>query len=125
MKQFVVGATLILGLGVFLAPVTPVGAIDVDPLQGVCENPTNADSQVCASKDDDVSSVITTIVNVLLYIVGIISVVMIIIGGIMYSTSAGDAGAVTKAKNTILYSIVGLVVAFLAFAVVNWVIGRL
>jgi len=67
-------------------------------------------------------SIFTTIVNILLFIIGAISVIMLIIGGIRYTTSAGDSGNVTAAKNTILYAIIGLVIAFLAFAVVNWVL---
>ncbi|HEY8992704.1 MAG TPA: pilin [Candidatus Microsaccharimonas sp.] len=69
------------------------------------------------------SSIFTTIVNVLLFVIGAISVIMLIIGGIRYTISAGDSGNVTAAKNTILYAIVGLVIAFLAFAIVNWVLG--
>jgi hypothetical protein len=69
------------------------------------------------------SSIFTTIVNVLLFIIGAISVIMLIIGGIRYTISAGDSGNVTAAKNTILYAIVGLVIAFLAFAIVNYVLG--
>jgi Type IV secretion system pilin len=70
-------------------------------------------------------SIFTIIVNILLFIIGAISVIMLIIGGIRYTVSGGDAAAVTGAKNTILYAIIGLVVAFLAFAVVNWVLGSL
>lgn len=65
-----------------------------------------------------------TITNVLLFIIGAVSVVMLIIGGIKYTVSQGDSAAITSAKNTILYAIVGIVVAILAFAVVNFVIGN-
>jgi len=73
----------------------------------------------------DLESTIKTIINVVLYIVGIVAVVMMIIGGFQYITSSGDAAKVTKAKNTILYGIVGLVIAVLAYAIVNFVLGRL
>ncbi len=72
--------------------------------------------------EDDV---ITTVVNVLLWIIGIISVVMLIIGGIRYAGSGGDSGAVSSAKNTILYAIIGLAIAIFAYAIVNWVLGEL
>ncbi len=68
-------------------------------------------------------SIFTTVVNVMLFIIGAISVIMLIWGGIRYTTSGGASAAVTSAKNTIMYAIIGLVVAFLAFAVVNWVLG--
>lgn len=63
-----------------------------------------------------------TITNVLLFLIGAISVIMLIFGGIRYVVSGGDSTAVQNAKNTILYAIVGVVVAILAYAVVNFVI---
>ena len=67
-------------------------------------------------------SIFTTVVNVMLFIIGAICVIMLIWGGIRYTTSAGNAASVTAAKNTIMYAIIGLVIAFLAFALVNWVL---
>lgn len=61
------------------------------------------------------------IVNVMLYILGAIAVIMIVVGGIRYTTSAGDAGRVKASKDTIMYAIVGLVIAIMAFAIVNFV----
>ena len=69
--------------------------------------------------------VFTTIVNVLLFIIGAVSVVMLIYGGIRYTTSGGNANNVTAAKNTIMYAIIGLVIAIFAFAIVNFVVGEL
>lgn len=71
------------------------------------------------------TGIFTTITNTLLFVIGALSVVMIIWGGIRYATSGGNAASVTAAKNTILYAIVGLIIAFLAFAAVNWVLGSL
>ena len=68
-------------------------------------------------------SIFTKVTNVLLFLVGAISVIMLIIGGIRYVVSGGDQAQVTGAKNTILYAIVGIVVAFLAYAAVNFVTG--
>lgn len=65
--------------------------------------------------------IFTTVTNVLLFLIGAISVIMLIIGGIRYTISNGDQGAVTSAKNTIMYAIIGLVVAILAYAAVNFV----
>ena len=109
-------------IGAFaLAPVAPVGAID--PLASACaESPG---SEICTNKGEDANTLIKTLVNVLLFVVGALSVVMIIVSGILYVTSTGDAGRVAKAKNTLMYSIVGLVVSFLAFAIVNWVVDVL
>ncbi|MEP6710457.1 MAG: hypothetical protein ABJA64_01945 [Candidatus Saccharibacteria bacterium] len=69
------------------------------------------------------SGIFSTITNTLLFILGAISVIMIIIGGLRYVISGGDSTAVTAAKNTILYAIVGVIVAVLAYAIINFVIG--
>ena len=58
-------------------------------------------------------------------IVGILAVIGIIIGGVQYAISAGDAGKVKRAKNTIMYSLIGLIVALLSWAIVNFVLGNL
>jgi len=68
--------------------------------------------------------VVTNTLNLAYFLAGIIAVIVIIIGGIMYTTSAGNAGSVTKAKNMILFSVIGLVVILSAFALTNFVIGR-
>lgn len=65
------------------------------------------------------------ITNTILYIVGVIAVIMLIIGGIRYVISGGDAKKVTDAKNTVLYAIIGLVIAVFAYAIVNFVITSL
>lgn len=68
--------------------------------------------------------IFTIITNTLLFIIGAVSVLMIIYGGIRYTISGGDAAAVTAAKNTILYAVVGLVVAIMAYAIVNFVLTQ-
>ena len=65
------------------------------------------------------------IINAIIAVLGIVAVLVIIIGGINYMTSSGDAGKVKKAKDTILYGVIGLVICVLAFAIVNFVIGNL
>lgn len=115
-KQIVMTLALVGGFGLCFSSAT-VGAVDpYQPCNGVSE------SAVCASKGDSIKVIIGKIVNALLFFTGVASVVMIIIGGIMYTTSSGESAAVTKAKNTVFYSVIGLVVAFLAFAIVNWVL---
>ena len=69
------------------------------------------------------SGIFTTISNVLLFVIGAISVIMIIIGGLRYVISGGNSSSVTAAKNTILYAVVGLIIAILAYAIINFVIS--
>ena len=69
--------------------------------------------------------VFTQVTNTVLYVVGIVSVVMLIYGGLRYVISGGDSKKVTDAKNTILYAIIGLIISILAFAIVNFVINAI
>ena len=74
-------------------------------------------------KNTDLMKTVSTILTAVIGIVGILAVIMIVYGGIQYTMSAGDAGKVKKAKDTILYGVIGLIVALLAFAIVNFVLG--
>ena len=116
-NQMIIALALVLGGLSLVAPATvsAVNVFDVCPVDG-------SGGAVCANKDDKAHPFIKTVVNTLLFIVGAISVIVIIIGGLMYTVSGGDSGGVTKAKNTILYALVGLTVAFLAYAIVNYVV---
>ena len=67
----------------------------------------------------------TNLANTILYIVGLVSVVMLIFGGLRYVVSGGDSKKVTDAKNTVLYAIIGLVIAILSYAIVNFVLNAI
>lgn len=73
-------------------------------------------------KTSNLSTLISGVINAILGVVGLLAVVMIIIGGINFITSQGDTGKVTKARNTILYGVIGMVIAIFAYAIVNFVI---
>ena len=76
------------------------------------------------SSSSSVSDIAATISNIMLFILGAVAVIMIIVGGIRYATSNGDQSAVKGAKDTILYAVVGLIVALVAYAIVNFVINQ-
>ena len=80
----------------------------------------------CNIENDN--SLIPTILNIIQVTIGVlalVAVIVIVFAGVQYTTSAGDAGKVKKAKDSILYGIVGLVIAILAFAIVNFVLSSL
>ena len=113
-------SALAVGAVLFIAPVS------VEAFNGTVQSGVNA------ARGTDVPSTLlgdggalTTIVNALLFIIGFLSVIMLIFGGLRYIISGGNAAAVTTAKNTILYAIVGLIIAIFAYAIVNFVIGSL
>lgn len=68
---------------------------------------------------------VKNVLSVVFAIIGIIAVIMIVIGGVNYMTSQGDSQKVQKAKNTILYGIIGMIIALLSFAIVNFVMQDL
>lgn len=120
----------------FLAPfavVPAVHAADEFNLQsGLCSgsnaditaSPTASCEDTGAQATSKVNDTVAKALNLFSAVVGIIAVVMIIVGGIQYITSGGDSGNVTKAKNTILYAVIGLVVVALAQIIVQFVLGR-
>lgn len=68
---------------------------------------------------------IQSILNVVYMVAGVIAVIVLIIAGINYITSAGDTNKITKAKNTILFTVVGLIIIISAFAITNFVLDWL
>ncbi len=71
------------------------------------------------------NSVIYRVTQLVIIATGIVSVVMIIIGGFRYVVSGGDSNGVSGAKNTILYAVIGLVVVLFAQIIVTFVITKL
>lgn len=80
---------------------------------------------VTGTSDAPVSAIIVKVMQWLLYIVGFLGVIGFAISGIMYLTAAGDDDRINKAKNTMLYSIIGVVVAIAGLIMVNFVSGIL
>lgn len=131
LRGLLVVPVLLLNIGV-LAPVAVHAAEPTCPATdniatgsissgAACSKPTGANGNLFGAKN----SIFVTVTNILLFLIGAISVIMLILGGIRYVLSAGDQGAVTSAKNTILYAIIGIIVAFLAYAAVVFVTTQL
>ena len=116
----IVTALLTIGLGIALVA-TPVSALG----EG------GASAGIGAARGDNTpsnlvngdSSIIKRAINIMLFTVGVLSVVMLIFGGFRYVISGGKKESVTNAKNTILYAIVGLLVAVFAYAIINFILG--
>jgi hypothetical protein len=120
-----VALALLFGIGgaVLMQP-DIAGAAPVDVLE-TCKS-GKADSEVCkGTNKNSLFDLIQNIINLLLMAIGIIAVIMIIIGGIRYTTSAGDPGQAKSARDTIVYAVVGLVIAVMSYAIVNFVLAKL
>ncbi len=130
-KQFAL--ILALSAGLFM-PVALVGVTSAQAnIQGsLCDGtefapaPVDGSSGSCdtAGSTGSVQSAISTAVDLLSWVVGIVSVIMIIVGGFRYITSGGASDKVTGAKNTIIYAIIGLVIVALAQFIVNFVLNQ-
>ncbi len=99
-----------------------------DPNQA--SNPISSGATCSKSKSNadnlfGADGIFHTIANTLIYIIGAVAVIMLIIGGFRYVVSQGSKDGVQQAKDTILYSVIGIIVAILAYAIVNFVTGAL
>ena len=105
---------------------SPLAALAATPKSEACRglNAVSGDSGSCTG-----SSLFDTgfkaIANTLILIIGAVAVLMIILGGLRYILSAGDPSSVKGAKDTVLYAVVGVVVAILAFAIVNFALDNI
>ncbi len=86
---------------------------------GACDGNS---STVCSGTKDDATSTVKKIINLMLFAIGITAVILIIHSGLKYVTSRGDPGSIKSAKDTLLYAVIGLVVASLAYTIVNFVV---
>jgi len=86
-------------------------------LNGIGETGAN-----CASGEAGVNHIFTAIVDILSLIVGVISIIAIISAGFKYVTSGGESAKVGNAKSTIIYAIIGIVIAVLAQLIVRFVV---
>ena len=96
-----------------------VGAINSEITSGM--NATSAGT----STPTNANVVIKNVTNTMFFIIGAVSVIMLIYGGIRYTTSGGNANSVTAEKNTVIYSIEGIVISILAYAIVNFVVTNI
>ena len=107
---------------------TPTDSMSFDATTGKLAAGTILPSQAQCNmhgkdiKGSDLISSIDGLINVVLGVLGVVAVVVVILGGVTFVTSAGDPNKVKRAKDTILYGIIGLVIALLAYAITNFVL---
>ena len=110
-------AAVLVGLFAVNVAVAPASSAAVD-IFGGCKSGVDCSS---VKSKQTLNTQIWNVIRTALTVLGGIAVVVIIAGGIMYATSAGDPSKVTAAKNTILYSVIGLAVAMSAAAIITLV----
>jgi hypothetical protein len=118
--KFILLTLGIIGSLSLAVPQSSVGAIDV--FQDACSGDASS-TALCKDRDkDQVQTFAKKLVNAMLYVLGAVAVIVIIFAGVFYVVSMGDATAISKAKNTLLYAVVGLIVAIAAYAITNFVL---
>ncbi len=95
-----------------------------------CDNYTGPNKELICPTDKgagegDMIKTVGNVLNAVYGIVGVLTVVMIVVGGVKYMTSQGDPGKLSSAKNTIMYSVIGLVITLSAFAITAFVLSAL
>ena len=109
-------------VGVGLATVVAPRASSLDlTLRGGASSGKSSEQADSLFGENGIFKKITTVA---LFLIGALSVLMLIYGGVRYTVSGGDKEAVTNAKNTILYAVVGIIVAILSYAAIEFVIGQ-
>lgn len=107
---------LLVGLLSPLVVVQPVFAAAIE----ICPT-TGPFAKLCNLKFDNVGTIIGNLITIILILAIVIAVFFLIYGGIRWITSGGDKQAVENARNHIIAAIVGLVIALLAFFIINFV----
>lgn len=118
-------ASLVLAAGIsfgFMAPVAAQGGSG-QAKQDICAG-VNLGGGTCNNNGNELTNVIKFVVTLLSIIAGVAAVIMLIVGGIKFITSSGDASKVAGAKSSIIYAIVGLIVVALSQFIVQFVLGR-
>lgn len=110
----------------FVAPVSAYAQEDPPPpgSSGRDEACAALGGSQCDNGGSDVAKVVATAINILSAIGGVIAVITVILGGIRYITSGGDAANITSAKNTIMYALIGLLVVAFSQVMVQFVLER-
>lgn len=115
---------LILGItGNMLVVAQTPSICDSNPELTICPELEKGKNQT--PTDNIVINTIKKVINIVSYVIGVASLVMIVVGAMKYIVSSGDSQRISSAKNTIAYSLVGLVIAIMAQAIVKFVLVRL
>lgn len=118
LQTIITSALLVLGMSFAVSPLFVVDTVSADAKTEILGGANSADPGGAPTLENSFES----IVSIMLFVIGAISVIVIVVGGILYVTSTGDAAKTKRAKDTILYAVVGLVVSILAYSIVKFVI---
>lgn len=126
MKKIIFAFCALLFTASLVAPVPAYAAPADNPL--CSQDLTDEQKQAAGCNDsgdpaNETFATLRTVLNSVYIAVAIAAVGVIIFGGFRFSLSQGDPGKVKKAKDTIMYAIIGLIVVLSAFAITNFILG--
>jgi len=122
-RLFMAAITVLTGLGGLV--LLPAATYAATPKSTVCQ--TLGSDSSCGSTPSggiDINGIVTAIVNILSFVVGVAAVVMIIIAGFRLITANGDSSSIASARTAIIYAIVGLAVVACSQAIVYFVLSK-
>ncbi len=122
-KRFLMISLSVVGLTFAgVATLSPATVSAASPQSEVCKGIGAASGSGGCSSNISLTRVIRNVINLFSIVIGIIAVIMVMFSGFKYVTAAGDSGSLTTAKQTLIYAIVGLVIAALAQVIVQFVL---
>jgi hypothetical protein len=126
MKRYILA--VLTALTLTFAATVPAGVAYADSVSSaeseICKSIKTQANASCGSGANTLEKIFTGVLNILSVIVGLAAVIMIIVAGLKYVTSSGDSNAIGEAKRTLLYAIIGLIVAALSQFIVRFVLSE-
>lgn len=124
-QKMAAGVAMMVGVALGVAGALPVMAVDCPAGSERASADSYAECNIPVSAtQESVWDVVQRIINLVIGVLGVVTVVVIVLGGVMYATSSGEAANVKRAKDMIMYGVIGLVIALLAYAIVNFVLSN-
>ncbi|MCL2869195.1 pilin [Candidatus Saccharibacteria bacterium] len=108
-----------------LTPALSYAAKPADQINNGLNQAETGDATKSSTNRSSLQNTVGNLINAAIFIAGILAVIFIVYAGISYVVSAGDPAKIKTAQHILTYSIVGLLICILAFAIVNFVLSRL
>lgn len=128
-KTAIIALALLMSANFSILGVAQAAPLSVVALQGqsdACAGLDQLGGTSCGNNagQSAIGNVIQNVVSIISYIAGAVAIIMIIISGIRFTTSGGDSNSVSSAKTTLVYALIGVVIAALAQVLVHFVLNK-
>ncbi len=124
MKRLILLLSLLSALVIPVTMTTPAAALFGGLKTETCKGVNLNNNDCAADSGSKIDTAIADGLNIFSIIVGVIAVIMVIFGGLKFILARGESANVSSARNTVLYAIIGLVIAGFAQIIVRFVLDR-